>query len=128
MKGVTVENSLVNEVFRFMGLKESQEAPKEEVKEDEVEEDSDESEDSEEVLESEDIHVCPLCESKLETPLTEERLQEHIDLVLNIINENFTEDGESLDEELEEDVSEESGEVKEEEVKPVEKTSKKKVK
>lgn len=45
-----------------------------------------------------ELHSCPLCESELEWPISDERLQEHIDFFLEVINENFNIDGESLDE------------------------------
>jgi len=51
-------------------------------------------------------HACPLCESQLEEPLSEETLAEHVDYILDAINESVSyEDGESLleDDELEDD-------------------------
>lgn len=51
----------------------------------------------------EEAHVCPLCESHLEEAISEERIQEHVDFFLAVINENFDFEGEDLDEsELEE--------------------------
>ena|GEM_PF-4499559 len=65
-----------------------------------------------------EAHVCPLCESHLEEPLSEERIQEHVDYFLDVINENFDIVGDNLDEEeVQEDGEEldESGEVGDEE-------------
>ena len=51
------------------------------------------------VLEAEeDCHACPLCESELEEPISEERLAEHVDYLLNVLNEATDEDGELLSE------------------------------
>lgn len=72
-------------------------------------------------VEAPEDHVCPLCESKLDKPLSDETLQEHVDYILSVINENFEvdEDSESLDEdeglvESDEDNSEEATETKDE--------------
>ena len=53
-------------------------------------------------------HVCPLCESTLAEPLSEDKIQEHVDWMLGVINENFDIVGESLEEdtETEEDLEE----------------------
>lgn len=56
----------------------------------------------EEVAEAEEVHACPLCESKLESPISEEKMQEHINYILDVINENFEVEGDVLEEELEE--------------------------
>ena len=55
--------------------------------------------DAEEVEE----HSCPLCESVLEEPISDERLQEHVDYILSVINETVENDGDALDEETEDD-------------------------
>jgi transcription elongation factor Elf1 len=55
-------------------------------------------------------HVCPLCESHLEEPISEEKIQEHVDYFLDVINENFDIVGDDLDEteEVEEEADEEA--------------------
>ena len=62
----------------------------------------------EESTEEAEEHVCPLCESKLEKAISQEKLEEHVNYFLSVINENFEVDGESLDEEVEADDEEES--------------------
>lgn len=69
----------------------------------------------EQVVESED-HSCPLCESALEAPISDEQLTEHIEMMLGIINEMNDISDEELDsiaEEFEtsEDESSEDSEV-----------------
>ena len=58
-----------------------------------------------------EAHVCPLCESQLAEPISEERIQEHVDYFLDVINENFDIVGEELNEE--EEVKETEEEVEE---------------
>ena len=48
-----------------------------------------------------EAHVCPLCESHLEEPISEEKIQEHVDYFLDVINENFDIVGDELNEEEE---------------------------
>jgi len=51
-------------------------------------------------------HVCPLCESHLEKPISDDQLSEHVDLMINIIDEmaQLTESDEEFEgEELAED-------------------------
>jgi len=52
-------------------------------------------------------HVCPLCESHLEAPISDDQLSEHIDLMIDIIDEMSQitegEDAEDDGEELAED-------------------------
>ena len=52
-------------------------------KEEEVEEEEEEAE--EEVVE-EAIHVCPLCVSQLDESIDEERILEHLDVVLGLVD------------------------------------------
>ena len=59
-------------------------------------------------------HVCPLCESHLEEPISEEKIQEHVDYFLEVINENFDIVGEELNEEEEVEETEEESEEGEE--------------
>lgn len=55
---------------------------------------------------NEEAHVCPLCESHLEAPISDDQLSEHIDLMIDIIDEmsqitegeDADDDGEELDE------------------------------
>ena len=75
-----------------------------------------------EVLE-EGAHVCPLCESHLEEQITDEQLAEHVDLMVNIIDEVIAvneeleaEEGDEINEEFgDEDEEEESDEESEDE-------------
>ena len=53
--------------------------------------------------ESTELHQCPLCESELDEALTVERIQEHIEQILETINEAEEFEGEDLDEAEEED-------------------------
>jgi len=46
----------------------------------------------------EDGHVCPLCESELDAPISEEAMQECVDFILGTINEALEQEGESLEE------------------------------
>ena len=57
--------------------------------------------------ESTELHQCPLCESELDEALTVERIQEHIEQILETINEAEEFEGEDLDEAEEEDDDEE---------------------
>jgi len=59
---------------------------------------------------NEEAHVCPLCESHLEAPISDDKLSEHIDLMIDIIDEmaqltegDESEDGEELAEEAADD-------------------------
>jgi transcription elongation factor Elf1 len=60
---------------------------------------------------NEEAHVCPLCESHLEAPISDDKLSEHIDLMIDIIDEmvqltegdDSEDDGEELAEESHED-------------------------
>ena len=51
-------------------------------------------------------HVCPLCESELDAPISEESMKECVDFILGTINEALEQDGEFL-EEAEDDLEEE---------------------
>ena len=54
----------------------------------------------------EEGHVCPLCESELDEPISEQNMQECVDFILGTINEALEQDGEYL-EESEEELDEE---------------------
>jgi len=45
-----------------------------------------------------DEHVCPLCESELDAPISEESMKECVDFILGTINEALEQDGEFLEE------------------------------
>lgn len=102
MRGITLSDEFVSQIVGKTAAKisESTEAPQAEA------------------------HVCPLCESHLEEPISEEKIQEHVDYFLDVINENFDivgddlDEGEELDEEEqldEEEELDESGELGDEE-------------
>ena len=79
-------------------------APEAEVEETEVEE------------VNEETHSCPLCESALESPISDEKLTEHIEMMLGIINEMndvTDEELEAIEEEIDE-ADDEQAEVVEE--------------
>ena len=65
----------------------------------------------------EEGHVCPLCESELDAPISEEAMQECVDFILGTINEALEQDGESIEEaeEKDEDEDEKEEEDKDEE-------------
>ena len=46
----------------------------------------------------EEGHVCPLCESELDEPISEQAMQECVDFILGTINEALEQDGEYLEE------------------------------
>ena len=54
----------------------------------------------------EEGHVCPLCESELDEPISEQAMQECVDFILGTINEALEQDGEFLEEAEEEDEDE----------------------
>tara|TARA_E500000305_G_C4017663_1_gene236712 strand:- start:675 stop:1013 length:339 start_codon:yes stop_codon:yes gene_type:complete len=51
----------------------------------------------------EEGHVCPLCESELDEPISEQAMQECVDFILGTINEALEQDGEFLEEADDED-------------------------
>ena len=69
-----------------------------------------ESVETEEVEEVEQVHedheselACPLCESALDEPISEERISEHIDRVMTLVSESLNEANEDVEEETSED-------------------------
>jgi len=60
----------------------------------------------------EEGHVCPLCESELDAPISEEAMQECVDFILGTINEALEQDGESLEEAEDEDEDEDEDDDK----------------
>ena len=46
----------------------------------------------------EEGHICPLCESELDAPISEQAMQECVDFILGTINEALEQDGEYLEE------------------------------
>lgn len=92
MRGITLDESFISDILgtslqenKKVEAKKVQESTEEEVEE----------------------HVCPLCESKLEKAIPQEKLEEHVAYFLGVINENFEVEGESLDEDVEVDEDEE---------------------
>lgn len=74
-------------------------------------------EESEAEVVQEETHVCPLCESHLEEPVSDEQLTEHIEMMLGIINEMndiSDEELEAIEEEFSEEEVDEDAEVVEE--------------
>lgn len=66
---------------------------------------------------NEETHSCPLCESTLEEAISDEKLTEHIEMMLGIINEMSDisdEELEAIEEEFEDEEVEEDAEVVEE--------------
>jgi len=62
--------------------------------------------DSQEEVVTEETHTCPLCESTLENDISDEKLTEHIEMMLGIINEmnDITdEELESIEEDIDSD-------------------------
>ena len=93
MRYINVDDSFVGEILAANKLSNSK--------------DLNESQEVEVVEEAcEEGHVCPLCESELDAPISEEAMQECVDFILGTINEALEQDGESL-EESEEDGDEE---------------------
>ena len=89
-----------------------------EVKPTKVEGKLEESSDSDEDSETQ-THTCPLCESTLEEDLSDERILEHLDSMMAVVNqvsedsesnsESNSEDKEVVEEEDEEDISDLEG-------------------
>jgi hypothetical protein len=92
MKGIQISDDFVSQIFGRSAGK--------------LSESTVEVESQDEVLE-EGTHVCPLCDSELNEAISEERIQEHIDFFLSVINENFDFEGDDLDESELEEVDEE---------------------
>jgi len=65
--------------------------------------------------ESTELHQCPLCESELDEALTVERIQEHIEQILETINEAEEFEGEELSEAEDDDGEETEEEDQDEE-------------
>ena len=63
----------------------------------------------------EEDHVCPLCESELDAPISEEAMQECVDFILGTINEALQQEGEFLEEDEDLYESEEDDDDEEEE-------------
>ena len=66
----------------------------------------------EEVIE-EECYTCPLCESSLENELSEDRISEHLDFVLDLLSESGDDDDED-DEDDDEDAVVEDDEAADE--------------
>lgn len=62
---------------------------------------------------SEDVeseHICPLCQTTLSEPISEERLMEHLNTLIDVLNEAYGPDEDSESEDSEEEDSEEDSE------------------
>jgi DNA repair exonuclease SbcCD ATPase subunit len=66
--------------------------------------------DEEQIEETVEAHVCPLCESQLEEAISDEQLAEHVDFMVSVISEMEDITDEDLDELAEEITSDESEE------------------
>ena len=85
MRYINVEDDYVGKILAANQLVESKEV--------------NESQEVETVEEAcEEGHVCPLCESELDAPISEEAMQECVDFILGTINEALEQDGEFLEE------------------------------
>lgn len=62
------------------------------------------------LAEAEEVHACPLCESELDAPISEEAMQECVDFVLATLNEAAALEEQMLDEAADEDDDEEDDE------------------
>tara|TARA_R100001509_G_scaffold43822_2_gene23741 strand:- start:752 stop:1105 length:354 start_codon:yes stop_codon:yes gene_type:complete len=101
MRYINVDDDFVGQILAANQLAESK--------------DLNESQEVEVVEEAcEEGHVCPLCESELDEPISEESMQECVDFILGTINEALEQDGEFL-EESEDDLSEAEDEDEDEE-------------
>jgi DNA repair exonuclease SbcCD ATPase subunit len=69
-----------------------------------------EDEQEEQIEESVEAHVCPLCESQLEEAISDEQLAEHVDFMVGVISEMEDITDEDLDELAEEIVADEEEE------------------
>lgn len=101
MKGITVNEEFVKQVLAQTGYKPAEKVS-ESVELEVKDEDLDESED--------EGHVCPLCESDLAAPLSEEQLKECAEFIVGYINENYADEDEDLEDIDEEEVSDFSDE------------------
>ena len=85
MRYINVDDEFVGQILAANQLTESKEVN--EAQEVEVVEEA-----------CEEGHVCPLCESELDAPISEEAMQECVDFILGTINEALEQDGEFLEE------------------------------
>ena len=106
MRGIELNTDVYSDLFKSnvwgnAGIK----VKVDEAKVEKVEEAKKPETKEEEVIEEgvEETHVCPLCESKLEQDISDERLQEFIDYTLEVINEAFETEELEDSEETEED-------------------------
>ncbi|MAP53761.1 MAG: hypothetical protein CL605_02545 [Altibacter sp.] len=65
----------------------------------------------------EEGHVCPLCESELDEPISEQAMKECVDFILGTINEALEQDGEFLEEAEDEDEDEDEDDDKDDDKK-----------
>ena len=105
MKGINVSDEYVNAVIAQCPTHKIEEsAPKK------VEDVIQEKADAKSGEAEEDGAACPLCESHLQEPISEERLAEHVEYLLSVLNEATDDDGETLSEEDELEVEDDDSE------------------
>lgn len=98
MKGIEISDD-----FRKMILASVKKAPQKVVESTEPV-----ASEKEEVVEEEvEVHACPLCESALAEPISEEKIREHVEFLLSELNEALENDGGSIDEGEEEELEDE---------------------
>jgi|TARA_E500000305_G_scaffold54562_1_gene43581 hypothetical protein len=113
MRYIDVADEYVNQILEANKLSNHSltEAKKPEMKKKDEEEDKK----MEKQEESTELHQCPLCESELDEALTVERIQEHIEQILETINEAEEFEGEELSEAEDDDEEEKEEEDEDEE-------------
>lgn len=116
MRYVDVADEFVNQILEANKLTNQSlteaKAAKPQVEEKEEEEEKVAPKKTEEATE---LHQCPLCESQLDEALTVERIQEHIEQILETINEAEEFEGEELSETEDADEEEKEEEDEDEE-------------
>tara|TARA_R100001460_G_scaffold12725_3_gene29070 strand:+ start:34195 stop:34551 length:357 start_codon:yes stop_codon:yes gene_type:complete len=108
MRYVDVGDDYVNQILAANKLANGSDSLTEATKAKRREEEEDKQQEQQQMGEATDLHECPLCESQLDNPLSVEQIQEHIEFILETINEAEEFEGEELSEaEEEEDDAEE---------------------
>jgi len=96
MRYVNVDDQYVSEILKANQLQKSNSLNESEVVVEEQHE--------------EEVHACPLCESELDEPISEESLAECVDYIAAVLEEAALLEGEMLEEADEEDDEEEEEE------------------
>tara|TARA_R100001443_G_scaffold82171_2_gene89162 strand:- start:250 stop:609 length:360 start_codon:yes stop_codon:yes gene_type:complete len=116
MRYVDVGDDYVNQILAANKLAKGSdsltEATKAKKKQEEHDKD-DKQQEQQQMGEATDLHECPLCESQLDNPLSVEQIQEHIEFILETINEAEEFEGEELSEAEEEEEEEDEDEEEE---------------